>query len=189
MCPKGDDPITINQNNLQILLTVSGPQSQAQFTGVLGIVFFGEISVFDMNSPSSSDCTLKLQTNPYFGTIGCTYTYINNYQIQYVITFLTWPMNTKENNLHYHDGNPAISDFFCDTSLTSTGVTCKFTNLVSSNLIGMHNLSTFFFNSHLILLNCIPSQNMCTAQIEETVISARVCAYAMMVLEDQLVKH
>jgi hypothetical protein len=150
MCPKGDDPITVNQNNRQILLTVKGPQSQIQFSGILGIVFFGEISVFDVNTPSSTDCILKLQTNKFFGTVDCTYTYISSNQIQYLITFLTWPVNTKENNLHYHNGNPSISDFFCDTSLASTGVTCKFTDLVSSNVKGklllMHH--TIFAYKH-----------------------------------------
>jgi len=136
MCPKGDDPITVNQNNRQILLTVKGPQSQLKFSGILGIVFYGEISVFDVNSPSSNDCILKLQTNKFFGTVDCTYTYISSNQIQYLITILTWPVNTKENNLHYHNGNPSISDFFCDTSLTGADVTCKFTDLVSSNVKG-----------------------------------------------------
>lgn len=136
MCPKGDDPITINQNHRQILLTVTGPQSQLQFSGLLGVVFFGEISVLDIYNPSSTDCILKLQSSSYFGTVDCSYTYISTNKIQYLITFLTWPVNTKENNLHYHDGNPSISDFFCDTSLANTGVSCKFTDLVSSNVKG-----------------------------------------------------
>jgi|LauGreStaDraftv2_3_1035109.scaffolds.fasta_scaffold46044_2 hypothetical protein len=148
MCPKGDDPITINQNNRQILLTVSGPTSQLQFTGLLGIVFFGEISVLDINNPSSTDCILKLQSSSYFGTVDCTYTYVSTNQIQYLITFLTWPLNTKENNLHYHDGNPPISEFFCDTSLANTGVQCKFTDLVNSNVKGI--ILNLFLTHYLI---------------------------------------
>ena len=88
MCPKGDDPITINQNHRQILLTVNGPQSQLQFSGLLGLVFFGEISVLDIYNPSSTDCILKLQSSSYFGTVDCTYTYISANRIQFLITFL-----------------------------------------------------------------------------------------------------
>jgi len=132
MCPKGDDPVTVNQVYRQIQLDVTDPGST--FTGQLGITFQGETSYITLGAPTSSNCETTLEANPKFSDVTCTYTSVSASVRRFAITFVSWPRLPKENNLYFHEGNPAITDFLCDVSKTDSTVTCAFTDLVNTNL-------------------------------------------------------
>jgi hypothetical protein len=135
MCPKSDDPVTVNQVYRQIQLDVT--DAGATFTGYLGITFQGETSYITLGSPSSSNCETVLETNPKFTDVTCTYTSVSATVRRFEITINSWPQLPKENNLHFHTGNPAITDFLCDMSKTDSTATCTFSDLVTTNLRGM----------------------------------------------------
>jgi len=134
MCPKGDDPLTINQNYRTITLTVS--KTSGSWTGSLGFQFQGVSTYLSLTSPSASNCISTLQSSPHMGLVGCSVTNPSALTIQYSITFYSWPTNVKSNNLHYHDGNPPLRDFLCDTSLASTDVSCAWGDVWNTNVVG-----------------------------------------------------
>lgn len=134
MCPKGDDPVTVNQEHRQIQLDVT--DAGASFTGHLGLTFQGSTSYLSLGDPSSLDCETVLEMNPKFEDVTCVYTAQSATVSRFDITFVAWPRLPKENNLHFHTGNPDITEFLCDVTRTDSTVTCAFTDVVSSNLRG-----------------------------------------------------
>ena len=133
MCPKGDDPLTINQNYRTFQLTVK--TSDNSFTGSLTLKFEGGTASFSLANPSSTDCRLGLENSGLFGYINCQYSYITSYSMLFTITIYSWPIYPQQNNLHSHDGNPLISEFYCDVTSTSSKVSCEFYDVINSNLI------------------------------------------------------
>jgi hypothetical protein len=132
MCPKGDDPLTLNQNNRQVLLTVTA----SAFAGSLGIEFKGETSFISLTNPSDSNCVAGLKTSGKIGIVGCEYTVVSGTEITFKITFYSWPTYSKENNLHSHNGNPLITDFYCDNTLSTNPVSCLFSDVQNTNIKG-----------------------------------------------------
>ena len=134
MCPKADDPVTDNQNYREILLTVNGP---VNFGGSLGLTFQGETTLLPLASMTDSTCESLLEGAEKFGDVSCDYTAVSTTQLTFAITFVSWPLMPRENNLYTHDGNPAATDFMCDMSrIDLAGVICTFTDVTSSNLRG-----------------------------------------------------
>lgn len=142
-CPKGDDPLTLNQNYRTITLTVY--KTSGTYSGSLGFQFQGATTYLSLTSPTSANCISTLQTSPQIGLVGCTVTFPSALTIQYTITFYSWPTNVKSNNFHYHDGNPLLREFLCDVSMTSTDVSCEFGDVVNDNVVGAF-LSPLFFS-------------------------------------------
>ncbi len=136
MCPKGDDPSTSGQNYRQIRLDVY--QSTSALTGKLGIKFMNNVAILNLVSSTSGECTNAFIGSKLAAYVGCTYTYMSAspFHLRYDITFYAWPMSPQENNLFSNNGNPSISDFFCDLSMTSTQTSCFFSDLVNSNIRG-----------------------------------------------------
>jgi len=132
MCSKGDDPMTINQNYRELSMTVY--TSDSSFYGTLGLQFMGKESFISLSSPSSTDCTSAMIASTSFTYLSCKYTKINQQQYKYTISIYAWPIYPAENNLHTHNGNPAITDFFCDISDTSSSVYCTFADINSTNI-------------------------------------------------------
>eukprot|EP00602_Paraphysomonas_sp_CaronLab_P001970 CAMPEP_0185021030 /NCGR_PEP_ID=MMETSP1103-20130426/3691_1 /TAXON_ID=36769 /ORGANISM="Paraphysomonas bandaiensis, Strain Caron Lab Isolate" /LENGTH=622 /DNA_ID=CAMNT_0027552303 /DNA_START=60 /DNA_END=1924 /DNA_ORIENTATION=+ len=133
MCPKGDDPVTDNQDFRVILLTVDGP---ANFGGDLGFTFQGERTLLPIATMSDAACESLLEASDKFADVTCDYTAVSTSQHTFRITFNSWPLTPKENNLYTHNGNPAISEFTCDmTRIDVSGVTCTFTDVTTTNLV------------------------------------------------------
>jgi hypothetical protein len=133
MCPKGDDPITVDQNYKVFLLTVTGGGA---VSGTLGLEFYGRTSYISLSPASSSDCVAGLEASGSYGFVACDATTVAVDNIQFKITIYSWPLYPAENNLYSHDGNPDISQFMCDTSQTSGFVSCNFTDIVNTNIRG-----------------------------------------------------
>jgi len=134
MCPKGDDPMTINQNYRTIMLTVT--KTSGSFSGSLGFEFQGTTSYLPLTSPTAQNCAAALEASPQIGSVGCAVTYPSALTIQFTITFYSWPTNAKSNNLHYHDGNPLLREFLCDISRATSDISCAWGDVVSNNVVG-----------------------------------------------------
>ena len=67
MCPKGDDPLTLDQNNLVIQLTIDNSQ-WSEWYGTIGIKFMGETTVLQLPILTSKSCTMAFQTSSQIGT-------------------------------------------------------------------------------------------------------------------------
>lgn len=134
MCPKGDDPVTDGQNYRRILLNVS--DSDAPFTGVLGVQFQGETTFISLATANSSNCETLLEASAKFDNVNCTFANLGSGQVSFDITFFSWPKFPQENNLYSHSGNPSASDFTCDISRTDSSTLCTFTDVVNTDIRG-----------------------------------------------------
>lgn len=134
MCPKGDDPLTTDQTYRQFTVTVY--TSESSFYGILSIQFMSGNVDISLASPSSIGCINAFESSHLFQYVNCIYSKIATDQIMFDVTIYSWPVYPYENNLHFHDGNPLITDFFCDVSGTFNGVTCVFDDVVNANVIG-----------------------------------------------------
>lgn len=135
MCPKGDDPMTMDQSYRQIQMTVTRSTGGA-LHGTIGMIFQGKISYISLTNPSDTDCMTGLTNSRSYGLVGCTYTNSSSHKYVFNIIFYSWPSYPTENNLYFHDGNPPIASFSCDTLLTDSGVVCSFSDVVSTNIQG-----------------------------------------------------
>lgn len=133
MCPRGDDPITQNQDNKKIILIVT---TDSDFFGSLGIQFQGETSYLDLPSPSTPNCTRILETNLKFLEVECVFEELNPFMYSFSITFIKFPVYPVQNNIHTHDINLNIEDFSCDTTKTGADTKCYFQDIISTNLVG-----------------------------------------------------
>ena len=139
MCPKGDDPKTVNQQFRKIRLDVHQPTSTS--SGTLAIKFMKSVVLLNLDHPGSSACTNAFIDSNFAASVGCTLNATSNpAHLQYDITFYSWPISPQENNIFSHNGNPSIHDFFCDLSATSSQTTCQFTDLVKSNIRGIYSI-------------------------------------------------
>ncbi|CAM9333547.1 unnamed protein product, partial [Phaeothamnion confervicola] len=140
LCPKGDDPLTVDQSYRAVNLTTYAG------TGVLAgeflISFQGEsVSVSaDASDLSAADLEELLESMPNVGDVDVTRwdddSDLTN-GATYTITFVEWPTFPHQNNLFSHDGDPPVGDFSCDKSGvtgTNTGVTCVFADYVDTDL-------------------------------------------------------
>ena len=159
MCPKSDDPLTTNQNQKKFRIQV---QSTLQaLTGSVGIKFAGETSFLIVSSSASGDsCERSLQASGKFASVDCVYTQVTiellrillivfsilivNYYLQvsaYIRRFdvevIEWPLYSGGNNMYSHDGNPAVTDFYCDITQTNADAACTFTDITFTELKGI----------------------------------------------------
>lgn len=127
--------MTFNQNYRQIRMDV---HTSSSFSGSLIVEFYGGKSVFSLTSPSSSDCTTALMASGRYGDLSCDYTEISSTHYRFNITVYSWPVNPVENNLRTHNGNPAVTDFYCQYSLTTSSVYCSFEDIEKTNIRGTY---------------------------------------------------
>lgn len=135
MCPKGDDPLTTSQNNRQIAIVVNNTDNVA-LSGTLGIEFMGTKAYLSLDNPTNSTCKAALEASAQIGAVECGYTVVTSQRQRMHVTFLDWPAVSSDNNLFANNGNPSVSDFYCDVSQASEGVECFFIDLVNSNIKG-----------------------------------------------------
>ena len=143
MCPKGDDPLTINQNYRSIKLRVA-TTSLSPLDGRLGLGFMGSKTTITLSNTAGL-CTEELAFKGNFGNVLCSAVVLSTKIMEFTITFYSWPTYPKTNNLYSHDGNPSRYDFFCDLTHVTGLTTCQFTDIEASNIQG----TTFKTNSQL----------------------------------------
>ena len=144
MCPKGDDPITTDQNYYQFQLEA---QSTSTTTGYVGIVFSGVTSFIPVSTSSTSSlCVDGLMASGIFAAVGCVYTKVSTTYHRFDITIYQWPVTPKENNLFNHEGSPSISSFRCDTSRTTLS-SCTFSAKTTTN-VRVKSLFWFCYTFH-----------------------------------------
>ncbi|CAM9445067.1 unnamed protein product, partial [Ectocarpus fasciculatus] len=131
MCMKGDDPLTINQNEYAIQLTVS---STSRLRGVLGIEFQGEASFLDLTNASSTDCELALERSVKFKDVSCSFVAVSEAEYRYNVTVVSWPDSPKENNIYSHNGSPLLNEFHCDTVRAGSDIACVFSSIQTDNI-------------------------------------------------------
>lgn len=135
MCPKGDDPLTTNQEYRKIRMHVKG--SGVDLSGQLGFRFHGKTIFFPLEYYYSNvTCNDKFAFLGKFAHVGCSQVTVNNQHFYYEMVFYSWPVYPKDNNLYSHDGNPPITDFFCDTTYASRGTYCEFEDIAAINVRG-----------------------------------------------------
>lgn len=136
LCPKGDDPLTLNQNYRSIRFTVFNEHQYAE--DYVGLQFMGEtvlVNVFDLSA-----CSNALSNKGPFGTVGCvtSKSYASNlYQQVFTLTFYSWPTYPRSNNLYSNDGNPLLTAFHCDVSTIKSGLGspyCSFEDIVTTDI-------------------------------------------------------
>ena len=137
MCPKGDDPLTMDQNYRQIKLIVS--ENTGALTGNIGLRFQGKVSYIPLSGASDTKCMTALTNSRTYASIGCTVIRESSHTIIFNITFFSWPSYPSENNVYFHNGNPSIGAFTCDKSQTMTSITCDFEDIASTNIPGNNN--------------------------------------------------
>lgn len=135
MCPKGDDPLTINQNYRSIKLRVESTGSY-DLEGKLGLQFMGSTVMMTLIGSTSTQCTDEIAFHGNFGHVSCTLVKIDRLIFDYYLTFYSWPTFPKTNNFYSHDGNPSKYDFYCDLTLVSGFSTCVFTDIETTNIQG-----------------------------------------------------
>ena len=175
MCPKGDDPLTVNQNYRQVQLSINTHVA----SGEVGLKYAGQVAYISLTNPGI--CGTSLSNTGAFGYVGCTVAQSSDsfgsytvYTYTFTLTFYSWPTFPKENNLYSSNGNPSIYDFFCDITYADSTTYCIFTDIVSSNIRGVCKYNFFYdINDRYF---CFLVQNMRFAPIEEPATSPRDCA-------------
>jgi len=118
MCPKGDDPWTTEQNDRSIGLVVTSLNSSIALSGLLGIKLFGETAFVSMSNATDGDCQRRLENSSQIEGVECAYAVESPQEHRLNLTFTAWPtFGIPDNNVYANDGNPGITDFFCDISL------------------------------------------------------------------------
>jgi len=146
MCPKGDDPLTINQNYRSIKLRVASTGSY-ELEGKLGLGFMGTKTTITLSDLVAGQCTEELAFKGMFGNVLCEVEKVNWRVYEFTITFYSWPTYPKTNNLFSHNGNPSRLDFFCDLTHVTSLTSCRFTDIEATNIQGK-------FATYLALVSC-----------------------------------
>ena len=137
MCPKADDPITVDQNDRAIGIIVQSHSHSLPLEGSVGITLYGETSFISLSYPSNEDCQYALQNSTQIGTVVCNYTVITPYRRVINVTFTSWPL-ISDNNVFSNDGDPSITDFYCDISQSADSrLNCSFYDIVNTDLKGI----------------------------------------------------
>ena len=136
MCPKGDDPLTVDQNLYEFQVDVY--KGTSAFNGHIGIKFERRTAFISVASPSSSNCINGLIASGSYKYVDCVYTETSSSHYTFVITVHAWPTLPIENNLFSHDGAPDETHFYCDVSrgTVATGG-CRISVTQTTNVKGL----------------------------------------------------
>jgi hypothetical protein len=135
MCPKGDDPLTLNQNVRKVMMHVQSG-SRSFLYGKVGMQFQGTVTYIPLEDITDKFCTSLISNQGKFGDVQCEVTRLSRFIMRYYFTFYNWPLYPKDNNLYANNGNPGLSEFFCDNSYASPGAYCVFVDIESTNIQG-----------------------------------------------------
>ena len=122
MCPKSDDPVTINQNSRQVMIRLNGDGHS--FSGKLKVSLLGYTSEFNLNAQQTTAyCKQQWEKLENVETVSCLVSEGNPHasalegrNATWNVTFDKFPIHPMENNFFSHTGNPPLSAFTCDIS-------------------------------------------------------------------------
>jgi hypothetical protein len=160
MCPKGDDPLTPDQQDRRIGLRISMSNSTRSIPSgngaSIGIRLYGVTSFIQLpdlagNASTaqllaSNQCRIALESSSRLGRVLCNYTIVSPSAHLLDITFLSWPsIGANDNNIFPNSGNPLITDFFCDVSRSeipsspahNSTIRCEFFDIEFDNIKGL----------------------------------------------------
>lgn len=135
MCPRGDDPLTVDQVSREIQIVVSSSSSTA-LSGTLRIGFIGQVISYPLVSATTATCVSSFLESKMIAAVNCTVDASVAYRQTIRVTFASWATYPINNNLFPFDGNPAVTDFRCDTTSAGADVTCSFSDVHAENLKG-----------------------------------------------------
>eukprot|EP00981_Chlorochromonas_danica_P005499 scaffold1110_cov182-Ochromonas_danica.AAC.26 len=131
MCPRDDDPLTINQNYRSIKVKV---HSYYLLAGTMGLEFQGTTIFLPMINYTNGNCSEEISYRGKYGKVGCESTYIDTFRREFVLTFYSWPLYPKDTNLYSHNGNPSKYEFRCNVAYLTKDSTCLVIDLVVENI-------------------------------------------------------
>ncbi|GMI18817.1 hypothetical protein TrLO_g6161, partial [Triparma laevis f. longispina] len=140
MCPKADDPVTINQNSRRVGFVLHG--SGSYLDGILKIGFLGHTAEFSLGAQwSASYCKQQWEKLDNIKDVTCVVaegnphtSLLEGQNVTMNVTFNSFPTIPSENNFFSHSGNPAITAFTCDAS-SATSNTAAASGAVTSCLV------------------------------------------------------
>jgi len=198
VCPRGDDPLTTNQDYRVISMAISSDHGTIK--GSLQFSFFGEHFSFDANTNVISTDSLaekiKKLPNVADASVSTGEAQSSGGSI-YNITFLRWPTYPLENNVHYHSGNPSLASFECNAvdletqswTKSSNDVTCAINDVVNSNLREYATCSKHgSCNKNLGLCKCDPGWSGVACQDNRDVVDVQEFSSAGPFFAGNLVK-
>ena len=138
MCPKGDDPFTYFSDYKTIIIVLSA--YSAGFTGSFKFTYDALSISIPASGWTDEACQEAFEALPAFQTVKCDISFATtryggfSVQVEF-IQFATLPY---QNNIYYHEGDPPLSSFSCDTSsiVTAGEVTCAITEVAFNSLPG-----------------------------------------------------
>lgn len=140
MCPKGDDPFTYFSDYRAIIVTLDA--IAAGFTGSFKLTYDALSVSIPASGWTNELCQEAFESLPAFKTVRCSLSYYvaryGGFTMQ--IEFIEFAPTPYQNNIYYHEGNPLLSAFKCDTSeITTTGsVSCLITDVSFNSLPGIY---------------------------------------------------
>ena len=136
MCPKADDPITVNQYDRAIGISIQSHNHSMPLEGSVGITLYGETSYISLTYASNENCQYAMQNSSRIGTVICNYTVNTASHQEITISFTSWPPFADD--IYPNDGNPAIGDFICNPS-TKYVSSCMLYDVQFRQIKGMSN--------------------------------------------------
>lgn len=138
MCPKGDDPFTYFSDYRTIIIALNA--YSAGYTGNFKLTYNKLSLIIPGTGWTDELCQEAFQALPSFKTVRCSISFsttrYGGFSLQ--VEFIEFQPIPYQNNIYYHEGNPLISAFKCDTSnIVTTGhVTCDITDVAFGSLPG-----------------------------------------------------
>lgn len=138
MCPMGDDPLTVFTDYRSIIIDIAA--YYASFTGSFKFTFMTQSLSIPASGWDAQSCQNAFEALPNIDAVRCSISYSTTRYggFTILIEFISFPVLPYMNNIFYHEGNPPISSFSCDTSaaVTTGSVTCKITDVSYNSLPG-----------------------------------------------------
>lgn len=202
MCPKGDDPFTYFTDYRAIIVALD--PIAAPFTGSFKLTYYGSPVSIPSSGWTDELCQEAFQALPAFKTVRCRLSFkttrYGGFTMQ--IEFIEFAPIPYQNNVYYHEGNPPLSAFKCDTAeiVTTGGISCIITDVTFNSLPGIlfywfsfHCCSSRIFHfscaSGAQLFHFLFLQNTCIVPIVVPVIPRRACVIAMVTSSPPTAAH
>ena len=120
LCPKAYDPVTISAYGNRRTLSLETKVDDGILIGYYEFLFYDTKVILPANANQfdSEECTRAIQSLPSIREARCVREKVNvvTGEGKYIITILKFPEYPYENNINYHNGNPDITSFHCDTT-------------------------------------------------------------------------
>ena len=134
MCPKGDDPITKTDQYRSISITTSA--TTGTLDGYFTLRFQDRYFDFPGHGDNwtSFDCRNGFESMSNVDVASCTMGTVGpGGSITVIVELREFPLRPVENNIYFHDGNPPLSHFSCDTTFVTgaSGVDCVVANILN----------------------------------------------------------